>query len=322
MPEWGLTARNFTRISALESRRPDKRGVSIDSVRSSGPSAESKPPLKKDDVLTKVNGKEITDADALVKFTKEFTKGLPEPKAVLVTFERDSQELVTVIKIGPEPASETPRQAARAWLGLATQVLTASLAEALALDGKKGVRVTQVSPDSPATTAGIRKGDIFLKLDGQVIPAHTLSDQELFDNLIREYKIGSEIELSGFRDGKPLTVTAKLADQPKPDASLADWKDDQFQFKARDLSYNDRVDEKLPADAKGVRIVAVERAGWAALAGMGTGDILISIEGKPVDTIAMLKTCLAQLRESKPRRVAFFVQRGVYTKYLEVEPRW
>jgi serine protease Do len=322
LPEWGLTVRNLTRISALENHRPDERGVMVDTIRSSGPCADSKPALKKDDVITQLGDEKIADAAALVKFTKQFVQGLSEPKPLLVMFERDDQELTTVVKIGPEVANENTRQATRAWLGLNTQVLTASLAEALGLDGKNGVRVTHVAPDSPAKKAGIKTGDIFLKLDGQVISAHTASDQELFDNLIHQHKIGSEVELSGVRAGEPLALTATLADQPQPAATLAEWKDDQFQFKARDLSFDDRTDEHLPADVKGVRIVAVERAGWAALAGLGTGDILISIAGKPVENIAALKTLLAQLRDTKPRRAAFFIRRGIHTKFLEVEPRW
>jgi len=322
LPEWGLTVRNLTRISALEAHRPDQRGVLIDTIRSSGPCAESKPAFKTDDLITQVGDQKIADTAALVKFTKEFVQSLTEPKPLLVTFERDDQELTTVVKIGPEVANENPRQATRAWLGLNTQVLTTSLAEALGVDGKNGVRVTHVAADSPAKKAGLKKGDLLLKLDGQVISAHNASDQELFDNLIHQHKIGSAIELSGIRAGEPQVWKATLADQPQPAATLAELKDEQFQFKARDLSFDDRTDEHLSKDEKGVRIVAVERAGWAALAGMGTGDMLLSIAGKPVENIAALKSMLAQLRDTKPRRVAFFIRRGVHTKFLEVEPRW
>jgi serine protease Do len=320
--EWGLTVRNFTRTMVEDLRRPNRNGVLIDSIRPGGPAEEAKPALHRDDTITHVNGQEITNTEALVKFTKSFVKGLTEPKPVLVTYERDSTELMTVVKIGPEIESEPPSQTARPWLGLTTQPLTADLADALGMSGKMGVRVTKISPDSPAKKAGIKTGDIFLKLDDQVIRAHTLSDQELFENLILEYKIGSEIALSGVRDGQPLNLTVKLTDQPKPAVNLAETKDDLFQFKARDLSYDDRVDAELPTDTKGVRIVSVERAGWAALAGLSSGDIVYSMAGKPVDSIATLKTILAQLRETKPRRIALFIQRGVHTKYLEIEPRW
>jgi serine protease Do len=319
---WGLTVRDFTRISALEIHRKNKNGVLVDSVRSGGPCAESKPALRTEDIITRVNETAIADTAALRRFTDAFLKGATEPKPVLVTFERDSQELVTVAKVGPELQEDKPGRPAKAWLGVETQVLTSDLAEALGLEGKKGVRVTRVIPDSAAATAGLKVGDIFLKLDGQVINASTPADQELFDNLIREHKVGGEAELSGVRAGAPFNVTAKLSRQPKPDSDQQEYKEEQFEFKARDLSLNDRLEERLNPDDQGVRINSVQRAGWAALAGLSPGDILLSVGGQPVDNIAALKKVMVQLCDTKPRRVTFFVRRGIRTAYLELEPKW
>jgi S1-C subfamily serine protease len=201
-------------------------------------------------------------------------------------------------------------------------VLTSDLAEAIGLEGKKGVRVTQVIADSAAARAGVKVGDIFFKLDGQVIAASTTSDEELFQNLIREYKADTEVELAGIRDGQPLKLTAKLGRQPKPNADLDEYKDDQFEFKARELSFNDRVADTSLADVKGVRIVTVQSAGWAALAGLSSGDTLLSIDGKPTDSITALKTILTHLRDTKPRRVELFIKRGIRTQFLELEPQW
>jgi serine protease Do len=322
LTEWGLTVRSFTRMSALEKRRMDKRGVMVDSVRSGGASADAKPALRGDDVILKVNDREIADVAALRQFTKEFTQGLAAPKPVLVTFERDSSELVTVVKVGPEVQSDKPARPDKAWLGIETQVLTSQIAEAVDLEGKKGVRVTRVIPNSPADKGGLKVGDLLLKMDGQVIQASTPSDDELFANLIREYKVGSEIELTGRRGKEDLKLTAKLGAQPKPNSDQAEFKDDQFEFKARDLSFSDRVDDKLEDAVKGVRIVSVQNAGWAALAGLSTGDILLSIGGEATDSIATLKGTLAKLKADKPRRVSLFIKRGIRTQFLELEPKW
>ena len=322
LKNWGLTVRDFTRVSALENHRKSKNGVLVDSVRSGGPCTESKPALKPEDIITRVNETAIADTAALRRFTADFTKGATEPKPVLVTFERETQELVTVAKVGPEVREDKPARPAKAWLGVQTQVLTSELAEALALEGKKGVRVTEVIPDSAAAKAGVKVGDVVLKLDGQVISASTPADQELFDNLIREYKVGSQAELAGVRDGKPFSLTAKLGRQPKPDSDQDEYKEEQFEFKARDLSLNDRLQERLGAVDKGVRINSVQRAGWAALAGLSPGDILLAVGGQPVESIAALRKAMAGLSETKPRRVTFFIKRGIRTEYLELEPKW
>jgi serine protease Do len=249
-------------------------------------------------------------------------KDLKEPKPLVVTFEHDTQQFVTVVKVGPEVQPEKPGRPAKAWLGVQTQVLTRELAEALGLEGRKGVRVTQVLPDSPAAQAGIEVGDILLKLDGQVIAASTPSDQELFDNLIVQYKVGGEAELDGLRNSQPLKLTAKLGRQPKPNSELEEYKDERFEFTARELSLNDRIEAKLGAADRGVRISSVVNAGWAALAGLGSGDILLAIDGQPVDSIPMLRNLMIRLRETKPRRVMFFAQRGIRTQFIEVEPKW
>jgi serine protease Do len=322
LPGWGLTVRDFTRMAALENRRPDRRGALVDTVRAGGPSSDSKPPLRPEDVIRRVNQTDIADVAALQAFTRDFIRDLKEPKPVLVTFDRERQQLMTVVKVGPEVQVDKPGRPARAWLGAQTQVLTPDLAEALGLEGKKGVRVTMVISDSPADRAGLKVGDVLLKLDGRVISASTPSDQELFDNLIREYKVDAEVELAGVRAGEPLTLTAKLGRQPKPTSDLDEYKDELFEFKARDLSFGERVEQELPADLQGVRIVTVEGAGWAALAGLRSGDVLMTVNGQAVDSIAALKTQLAALRESKPRRVPVFIRRGIYTMFLELEPKW
>jgi serine protease Do len=319
---WGLTIRDFTRVAALERQRADKSGVLVDSVRAGGASAEAKPALRAGDIITRAGGREMANTDALARFTREFTHGLSQPKPVLVTFERELQELVTVIKLGPEVQEDKPARPAKGWLGALTQVLTPELAEALDLEGKKGVRVTQVLTGSPAEKAGAKVGDVFLKLDGQVIPASTAADQELFDNLIRQYKVGSEAELEGVRAGQPLKLTARLGRQPKPNAELDEYKDDQFEFVARELAEEERVNARLREDEAGVRIGSVQTAGWAALAGLSSGDILLAIDGQKVENIPALKRTMTALKDTKPRRVVFFVKRGIRTQFVELEPKW
>ncbi len=322
LKHWGLVVRDLTRTSALENKRPTKQGVLVDSVRPGGPCAESKPPLQSGDIIVKVADALVTNVADLVEFTRRFVGDSTERKPVLVTFERGAQQLVTVARIGPEPQEEKPARPQKAWLGVQSQVLTPELAEALGLDGKKGVRVTQVLPDSPAARAGITVGDILLKLDGQVIPASTQADQELFDNMIRAYKVGSEAELEGVRNGEPIKLLVTLGQSPKTAPELAEYKDDRFEFTARELSLAERVEEKLDDTFAGVRVSVVQRAGWAALAGLSSGDIITAIDGRPIDSIPTLRETLQTLAKTKPRRTVFFVRRGVGTLYIEIEPRW
>ncbi len=320
--EWGLTVRDFTRVSALENDREDKRGAWVDSVRPGGPSTASKPELNRNDVILSVDGVKVENVAALKQFTADFVAKVEEPEPVLVIFQRDGEQLATVIKIGPEPDPAKPARPDKAWLGVETQVLTRELAEACHLEGKRGVRVTQVYPKSPAAACGLQAGDILLKLDGMVIPARTPSDQELFANLIRQYKVGTEAVLEGVRDGDAREWTAVLGRQPKPNSDLDSYEDKRFEFTAREMSFGEAVNAKLNGPEDGVRLATVQPAGWVALAGGSSGDILLAIDGEPVGSIDRLKEILKGLEARQPRQVVFKVKRGIYSQFLEVEPKW
>jgi serine protease Do len=322
MKPWGLTVRDFTLTAALEAQRKDRKGVLVHTVRPGGPASECKPPLRNGDILLAVDGRPVDNVKALQEVSREATKDEKERKPVLVTFERNDSQWITVARIGPELEDDKPARPAKAWLGANTQVLTSQIAEALNLAGKKGVRVTRILPNSPAEKSGLKVGDILLKLDDEIIPASTPSEDELFDNLIRAYRVGATVELAGLRGKEPLKLSAALAQQPKPSSELPEYKDDRFEFTARELSLNDRVDDKLEADVPGLKVNAVQNAGWTALAGLSSGDVLLKVDGKPMDSIATLKALLQGYRDSKPRRVVFFVRRGVYTFFLEIEPKW
>ncbi len=319
---WGITARDFTRVSALESQRGTRDGASVDSIRPGGPVSEAKPALGRGDIIIKADGASITNCASLVAWTKEFVRELSKPKPVLVTFERGTEQLVTVVRVGPEEDPEKPQRPAKGWFGATTQVLTHDIAEALGLDGKKGIRITQIYSDSPAEKAGFKAGDVLLKLDGQVIAANTLSDQELFVNLIRQYKPGTGAEIEGVRGTGPIKFNVTLGATPKPVSDLAEFKDEAFEFTARDMSFNDRVGERMKPDQDGVKISTVKGAGWAALAGLGSGDVLLEVDGRSVTNIAELKKVMADVADRKPARVKAFIKRGIYTAYLELEPKW
>ena len=82
------------------------------------------------------------------------------------------------------------------------------------------------------------------------------------------------------------------------------------------------MSEKLPDDFKGVLITAVTPAGWAALGGLAAGDILISLDGKTVDSMDALKPILADLEKNLRSPIVLFVRRGITTRYIELEPTW
>jgi serine protease Do len=319
---WGITARDLTELNAKELLRADNNAVLIQSIRPGGAAAASKPSIVPGDLILEVAGKPTPNLETLIQISAEITAGKTEPVPTLIAYEHDGRSYLTVVKIGPEPEVDKPGLVKKAWIGIDTQVISSDLAEALGIPGSKGVRVTRVHPGSSAETAGLKTGDLLLKLDGTVIPTSRPEESDVFASLIRQYRIGTEADLAVRRGAEDLTLKVKLDASPEGTSELADHESEALEFNARDIGQDDRVSEKLPDDFKGVLITAITPAGWAALGGLSAGDLLVSIDGKSTDSIETLKTILADLEKNRRSPIVFFVRRGITTRYIELEPSW
>jgi Do/DeqQ family serine protease len=80
--------------------------------------------------------------------------------------------------------------AARPWLGLKTQGVTAEIARTLGEDRPSGVLVTDLYPDGPAARAGLKQGDLILSVDGQ-----PLIDESGLNYHIATRRSGDEVVL-------------------------------------------------------------------------------------------------------------------------------
>ncbi len=319
---WGITARNLTSLAAKELLRADSKAVVVQSLRPGGAAAAAKPAIHDGDLVLAVDGKPTGDLAALSAVSQEITAGKTEPVPVVVSYEHDGLNYLTVVKIGPEPDADKPGIAKRAWLGVDTQVISADLATALGIAGSKGVRITRVHPGTNAEKATLQTGDLLLKLDGTVIPASRSEDADVFGSLIRQYRIGTEISLSVRRGTADLTVKVLLEPGHEGLADLASHECKTLEFNARELGQEDRVARKLDHDFKGVLVTTILPAGWAALGGLAAGDLLVSIDGKAIDSIEVLKSVLAELEKNTRSPIVIFVRRGITSRYIELEPTW
>jgi serine protease Do len=230
--------------------------------------------------------------------------------------------MLTVVRVGEREAPDRSAEASKAWLPVATQALTPELAEALGLKGKKGVRITEVYPDSTAAKAGLRVGDILLRFDGDPIEVTQPEDVETFTTMVRRYRVGSNVKLELVRNGMPLSMEVELAASPKATRQLVEYHNSQFDFRARDIVFQDRVQQQLSPGQKGALITEVDRGGWAALAHLSADDIVLGVDGHPVQNVADLKDRMKDITKAKPEQVVFFVRRGVHTRFVELEPDW
>src|SRR3546814_6706995 len=85
------------------------------------------------------------------------------------------------------------------------QDLTPDLAEALRLPRTAGAVIASVEEDTPAERAGLRPGDIVVAVNGRAV-----EDSADLRNAIGLMRAGSEVELTLLRDGREITVSARL----------------------------------------------------------------------------------------------------------------
>ncbi len=92
------------------------------------------------------------------------------------------------------------------FLGIGVSEIDAARAKALNLKEERGVEITRVEEDSPASRAGLKTGDVVLEYGGQAVEG-----TEQFVRLVRETPVGREVKISISRNGSLQTVVAKTA---------------------------------------------------------------------------------------------------------------
>ena len=320
--EWGMTGRDISRAYALEKQLPDRDGVLVTSIRPGGPCGEAKPMIPVGAIITKVGETPVTGIDDFRAATEAIVAGEDRPVPTMVSFRSGRDELTTVVRIGIQPQEDPAREARRAHLAVSSQVITRELAPYFGDPAMTGVRVTRVHPNSNAEDAGLEVGDLILAVDGEPVRAARPEDHEVFPTLIRQYRIGSEVELSVLRGDESLTLLAELVRAPPPARELRRYTDNRFDFSVRDLSETDRLSPDLETADTGVLVVSVQQGGWAALGKVSGGDLIQEVNGEPVRDVDQFESVMERLSREQPRAVVLRVQRGVRTFFLELEPDW
>ncbi len=189
----------------------------------------------------------------------------------------------------------------RGRLGVFIQNMSPELAPSFGLDAPRGALVAQVEPGSSAARAGLKPGDIVLKVDGKEV-----SESSELPRLIGDRQPGSKIKLEIWRDGKSREVIAVLDEMPQED--VAQNSGDPEKSTSDKLGLNLRPLNARDAARLGVAsgLVVEAASGQAARAGLQTGDVILSLNNQPVSSAAQFR----QLVEKAGKRFALLIQRG------------
>jgi serine protease Do len=320
--QWGITVRNFSDLLAREMKRTNLDGVMVTTVRPGGPSGEAKPGLEPRDVLVEVNGTPIKDTQSLSDLTKKITDGKTDPVPVIAVFERKAARYMTVVKVGLQELKDPGLEVTKAWLPVDTHVISRDIAKQLGDPSLKGFYVTRVYPGSSAEKAGVKSGDFIVAVDGEKLSASAAEHQDELSSLIRQYDVGKTVELSVLRDKTPMKIPVELARSPRLQREMKKYRNDEFEFTARDVSFFDAADEQWNPEQSGALVEEVKAGSWAELGSLYAGDLILEVDGQPVANIESLRKDMEQIAASRKKNVVLKVLRGIHTSYLEFEPNW
>lgn len=195
----------------------------------------------------------------------------------------------------------------RGRLGLGVQPLNQALAQSFGLQTPDGALVSQVEPAGPAAKAGIQAGDVIVRFNNQpIVSANDLPP------LVANTPPGSRASLQVWRNKQLKTVTLKVDALPSPEAvNVAQQTPAQPRLGVSVRPYQADDTSQAP---HGLLVEQVAE-GPAAKAGLQTGDVILAVNGSPVNAVAELQNALKPHR----KQVALLVMRGEQTLYVPVK---
>jgi serine protease Do len=185
-------------------------------------------------------------------------------------------------------------------LGVEVQTLNQSLADSFKMKAPNGALVAKVVPESAAAQAGLKVGDVILKFNGApIVDAGQLSAR------VGVTAPGEKASVEVWRDGKTLSLTATIgnavqaaSENGSPDASAAPAR---LGLALRPLTPEERRQVGVSGG-----LVVEDAQGRAAEAGIQPGDLVLSVDGTPVQNIAQLR----ELVQKHDKQIALLIQRG------------
>ncbi len=204
----------------------------------------------------------------------------------------------------------------RGMLGVGIQQVTSDLAASLGLKEVRGVLINSVTSGGPADKAGLKSGDVILKLNGK-----DENDTNELRNTVASLPPGTDVTLTILRDGKQQDVRVKLGELTAESARAAQPQGGGGESGARLGISVEPVTPQitsqlgLPRGTQGLVITNVDPAGPAAEAGLQPGDVIQQVNRQPVRTTDDMRRAL---QSSGNRPPLLLINRGGQTIFVPV----
>ncbi len=234
----------------------------------------------------------------------------PSGGNVGIAFAIPSETVKTVVNQLRENGS-----VARGYIGVQIQPVTEDLASGLGIKETEGALVAQVQPNTPGAKAGLKAGDVIVKLNSEPI-----KDARELTRKVGMLKPGTEVQLAVIRDAKPITVAVKLDQLPNDQVARAEQADEDAGAKGLprlglQLAPAKGVDG---AGSEGVVVTGVDPNGPAAARGFRTGDVILKVGDKAVSSPKDVRDGLAAAKAENRKAVLMQVKNEQGVRFVAI----
>ena len=195
----------------------------------------------------------------------------------------------------------------RSRIGVTVQEINQQLAKSFGLPTPDGALVSSVEKDGPAAKAGLKAGDVILRVNQSKV-----RDSSDLPGQIADITPGTQAQLQIWRDGGVKTIaitTAKLSDKAQV-AANTDAPQGKLGVAVRPLTPEERQDASVSHG-----LLVMQASGPAANAGIQPGDVILAIDGQPVTSPTQLRDRIEHANGS----VALLIQRDDAQIFVPVD---
>lgn len=207
-------------------------------------------------------------------------------------------------------------QVTRAWLGVLIQHISPEIQKGLDLKSRKGALVADVVKNGPADKAGIERGDVIVRFDGQAVES-----QHELPTMVAYLPVGRKVEVIALRQGKKMTFNVKLEEMKPEGKNIVTGKSDESIQTDLGLTVqnvtSDIAGELGLKETKGVVITAVESGSMAQDAGLRRGDVILEFNRKQVENVEALNSLIAKAKDKNS--ALFLINRAGRTIFIALK---
>src|ERR1700728_615324 len=203
------------------------------------------------------------------------------------------------------------------YLGVGLNDVTPENSKFFNLTGNTGALIASVTPNSPASHAGLKQGDVVTAVNGQ--PVETGSHLQV---IVSEDAPGSKIQLDVMRNGHSENIDLTVGEYHKnaevASAATEDAGHPRLGIAISDLTPEVRQQLQLGSDVQGVAVAQVQPGSPAEDAGLTGGDVIMEVNRKPVTSADQFRNEVKTYPAGKDMLLRVWANGG--TTYRVVHP--